>query len=130
MTAVRVLVASLQERMRRLRAGLLPTTMAGAAFGGLFLALLAVPAALAHTIARSADPGLTSGLNSVVWAGAVLKSFRRAMLIMAGSFGLWRAGVISNAVFTVCVVAVVLVIVWILGVSRLLLARPAAREGW
>ena len=81
------------------------------------------------------------------------------MLVMAGSFGLWRARLISNALFAVGVAAVVLVLlggttwlsggfwapdgaysrfvspvvglVWIVVVSRILLARsPATRAGW
>jgi hypothetical protein len=42
---------------------------------------------------------LTSGLNDFVWAGFVLTSFPRAMLIMSAAFGLWRARLISNALF-------------------------------
>ncbi len=40
----------------------------------------------------------------------VMTSFPRAMFIMASSFGLWRAGMISNALFAACVAAVVLVL--------------------
>jgi hypothetical protein len=89
----------------------------------------------------------------------VLSSFPRAMLIMAGTFGLWRAGLISNALFAAGVAAVVLVLlggttwvrggfwapdgdysrfvspilglVWVVVVSRVLLTRsPATRAGW
>jgi hypothetical protein len=42
--------------------------------------------------------------------GAVVRSFPRAMLIRAGSCGLWRAGLISNARFAVGVAVVVLVL--------------------
>jgi hypothetical protein len=81
------------------------------------------------------------------------------MLIMSGAFGLWRAGLISNALFAVGVAAVVLGVlggttwlsggfwapdgaysrfvspviglVWVLIVSWVLLARsPATRAGW
>jgi hypothetical protein len=81
------------------------------------------------------------------------------MLIMAGTFGLWRAGLISNALFAAGVGIVVLVLlggttwlsgglwspdgaysrfvspfvglVWVVAVSRVLLTRsPAARAGW
>jgi len=38
----------------------------------------------------------------------VLTSFPRAMLIMASAFGLWRARLISNALFAAGVAAVVL----------------------
>ena len=51
-----------------------------------------------------------AGLNDFAWAGVVLTSFPRAMLIMAGMFGLWRAGQISNALFAAGVGAVVLVL--------------------
>jgi hypothetical protein len=81
------------------------------------------------------------------------------MLIMAGSFGLWRAGLISNGLFVAGVAAVVLVLlggttwlsggfwapygaysrfvsptiglVWVLVVSWILLTRsPGTRAGW
>jgi hypothetical protein len=81
------------------------------------------------------------------------------MLIMSGAFGLWRARLISNALFAAGVAAVVLVllggttwlrdgfwspysaysrfvspiigVVWVVVVSRVLLTRsPAARAGW
>src|ERR1700737_1990764 len=74
-------------------------TAASAALGGVSFVLLTVCAALAYRIAGSGNPTLTSGLNDVVWACIVMTSFPRAMLIMAGSFGLWRAGRISNAFF-------------------------------
>jgi hypothetical protein len=121
----------------------------------------------AHRVGRSArllDRGLrkstlTSGLNDFAWASVVVTSFPRAMLIMASAFGLWRAGLISNALFAAGVAAVVLVLlggmmwmsggfmapdgvysrfvspiiglVWVLVVSRVLLTRgPATRAGW
>lgn len=81
------------------------------------------------------------------------------MLIMAGTFGLYRAGLISNALFAAGVAAVVLTLlggttwlsdgfwaldgaysrfvshiiglVWVLVVRRILLTRsPATRAGW
>jgi hypothetical protein len=127
--------------------------------GGLFLLLVAVLAGLAHSIAGSVNPGLTSGLNDLLWAGLVLTSFPRAMLCMAAAFGLWRARLISNALFAGGVAVVVLVLlggttwlsggfwapdgaysrfvspalglVWGLVVSGVLLTRsPATRTGW
>ena len=94
-----------------------------------------------------------------MWAGVVLSSFPRAMLIMSGAFGLWRAGLISNALFAAGVAAVVLTllsgttwlsggfwapdgaysrfvspiigIMWVLVVSRILLTRsPTTRAAW
>jgi hypothetical protein len=134
-------------------------TASSATLGGLFLLLIASVAALAYSIAGAGTSVLTSGLNDLVWAGFVLTSFPRAMLIMASAFGLWRAGHISSALFAAGVVAVVLVLlggttwlrgglwapdgvysrfvspaiglVWGLVVSRVLLTRsPATRAAW
>jgi len=134
-------------------------TASSAAVAGLFLLLVTVGAALAYSIAGSRNDALTSGLNDLAWAGVVLTSFPRAMLIMAGSFGLWRAGLISNVLFAAGVAAVVLVLlggttwlsggfwapdgpysrfvspivglVWVVVVSWVLLTRsPATRAGW
>jgi hypothetical protein len=134
-------------------------TASSAAVGGLFLLLVTVVAALAYSIAGSGNNALTSGLNDFAWAGLVLTSFPRAMLIMSGAFGLWRARLISNALFAAGVAAVVLVLlggttwlsggfwapdgaysrfvspiiglVWVVVVSRILLSRsPAIRAGW
>ena len=134
-------------------------TASSAALGALFLLLIAVVAALAHSISGSGNHMLTSGLNDFVWAGFVLTSFPRAMLIMAAAFGLWRARLISNGLFAAGVAAVVLVLlggttwlsggfwvpdgvysrfvspaiglVWGMVVSGVLLTRsPAARAGW
>src|SRR5712691_2706153 len=85
-------------------------TASSAALGALFLLLIAVVAALAYSITGSGNHMLTSGLNDFVWAGFVLTSFPRAMLIMAAAFGLWRARLISNALFAAGVAAVVLVL--------------------
>jgi hypothetical protein len=134
-------------------------TASSAALGALFLLLIAMVAALAYSIAGSGNHMLTSGLNDFIWAGFVLTSFPRAMLIMAAAFGLWRAGLISSALFAAGVAAVVLGLlggttwlsgglwapdgaysrfvspiiglVWIMVVSWVLLARsPATRAGW
>jgi hypothetical protein len=132
---------------------------AGAAFGAMFFLLVAISAALAYSIAGAGFQATTASLNDFAWAGVVLTSFPRAMLIMAGSFGLWRAKLISNALFAAGVAAVVLVLLggstwlsggiwapdgaysrfvspaigflWILVVTRVLLAQsPAARTRW
>jgi hypothetical protein len=84
------------------------TTAASAAVGGLFLLLISVSAGLAYSIANSGNRSLISGLNDLWWALAVLSSFPRAMLIMAPTFGLWRAKLISNSAFAAGVAAVVL----------------------
>jgi hypothetical protein len=134
-------------------------TASSAALGGLFLLLITVVAALAYSAAGSENHTFTAGLNDFAWAGVVLTSFPRAMLIMAGSFGLWRARFISNALFAACVAALVLVLlggttwlsggfwapdgaysrflspiiglVWVVVVSRVLLSRsPPTHAGW
>jgi hypothetical protein len=133
-------------------------TMAGAAFAIMILVPTTLSASLALTIAGR-DAALASSLNDLAWAGFVLGSFPRAMLIMAGSFGLWRAGLISNALFAGGVAAIVLTLaggttwlsggawapdgvysqfivhiigfVWILVVTRVLLTRsPAGQASW
>jgi hypothetical protein len=134
-------------------------TAASAAFGTLFLLQIAVAAALAYSTAGSGIPMLTSGLNDFTWALVVMMSFPRAMLIMSGVFGLWRAGLISNTLFTAGVAVVVLgvlggatwmsggfwapdgaysrfvspllLLLWVVDVSRVLLTRsPATRAAW
>ena len=133
-------------------------TASSAAVGALFLLLITVVAALAFSIASSENHTVTSGLNDLAWAGVVLTSFPRAMLIMSGAFGLWRARLISNTLFAGGVATVVLVllggttwlsdgfwsphgaysrfvspiigVVWVVVVSRVLLTRPATRAGW
>jgi hypothetical protein len=132
---------------------------ASAAFGALFLLALTVAAALAYSIAGSGNIPLTSGLNDFMWALLVLSSFPRAMLIMASTFGLWRARQISNPLFTAGIAALLLVLLggttwtrggfwapdgaysrllspliclaWVVVVSRVVLTRsPATRTGW
>jgi hypothetical protein len=134
-------------------------TASSAALGGLFLLMTTVAAALAYSIAGSGNDALTSGLNDFLWVSVVLSSFPRAMLIMAGTFGLWRAGLISNARFAAGVAALLLVLlggttwlsggfwaadgaysrfvspliglVWIAVVSRVLLSRgPTTHAAW
>jgi hypothetical protein len=83
-------------------------TASSATVAGLFLLSIGVSAALAYSIAGSGNEALTSALNDFTWALIVLSSFPRAMLVMAGAFGLFGAGLISNALFGTGVVAVVL----------------------
>ena len=134
-------------------------TASSSAFGALSLLQISMGAAIAYSIAGAGNHALTSGLNDFSWALVVLTSFPRAMLIMSGVFGLWRAGLISNALFSAGVAAVVLgvlggttwlsggfwapdggysrfispllLLLWVLVVSRVLLTRsPATRAAW
>jgi hypothetical protein len=134
-------------------------TTAGAMVGGLFLLTLAIVASLSYSIAGTNGVAAISSLNDLAWSSVVLSSFPRAMLIMSGTFGLWRAGLISNALFATGVVAVVLVLLggttwvnggfwapdglysrfvtpligltWIIVVTRVLLDRkPVSSAAW
>jgi len=134
-------------------------TAASAALGGVLVLLITLSASLAYSVAGSSNPAfLLVGLNEVAWAGVVVSSFPRAMLIMSAAFGLWRAGLISNRLFAVGVAAVVLALAggttwasggfwapdgvysrlicplvglaWLVVVSRVLLSRPATQVGW
>lgn len=134
-------------------------TASSAAVGGIFLLLTAVNVGLAYAIDGLGNQALLSGLNSLWWATFVMSSFVRAMLIMSAAFGLWRAGLISNALFAVGLTAVVLAVLggatwasggiwapdgaysrlisptigllWAVVVSWVLLTRsPLARAGW
>ena len=133
-------------------------TASSSVLGGLLLLLITVGAALAYSVAGAGNNTLTSAVNDFAWAGVVLTSFPRAMLIMAGSFGLWRAGLISNARFAAGIAAVVLVLVggttwmgdgfwapdgaysrfvspiiglvWVLVTSRVLTQAADTRAGW
>jgi hypothetical protein len=134
-------------------------TASSAAVGGMFLLLITVGAGLSYSIAGAGNRAFTSGLNDFAWACVVLTSFPRAMLIMSSAFGLWRAGLISNALFAAGVAAVILVLlggttwigggfwapdgaysrlvspiiglVWVVVVSGVLLTRsPVKGVGW
>ena len=83
-------------------------TTASTAFGTLSFLQIAMTAGLAYSTASLGSYALGSALNDLSWALAVLTAFPRAMLIMSGVFGLWRAGLISNAIFAVGVASVVL----------------------
>jgi hypothetical protein len=133
-------------------------TASSAALGGLLMLLITVSAALSYSIAGSGNTSLLGGLNDFAWAGVVLSSFPRAMLIMSAAFGLWRARLISNGLFSLGVAAVVLVLLggttwltdgfwapdgaysrlvsplicglWLMVVSRVLLSRSPTNARW
>lgn len=121
-------------------------------------ALLFLIAAAFACLVSLASKGDTLGLHHFVWAAFVMTSFPRAMLIMAGSLGLWRAGLVSNGAFVLGVACIVLTLVggttwsaggfwapdglysstvsplidvlWVLGVSGVLLTSRSAKSGW
>ncbi len=126
--------------------------------GGLFILLIAVDSAVTYSITGSGNSTLIPALKKFEWASDVMTSFPRAMFIMAGSFGLWRAGLISNKIFAAGVTAVVLVLlggttwsnegiwspdgaysrfvspviglVWVTGINQVLTKSPASRAAW
>lgn len=133
-------------------------TNASAAFAALFLVFTATITSLAYSIADASHDAVTTGANDFAWSCLVLSSFPRAMLIMAGSIGLWRAKAMSNNLFALAVLAVVLVLAggttwashglwapdgvfariispliglaWLTATSAVLLRRRATRQGW
>jgi hypothetical protein len=134
-------------------------TASSTAVGVIFFLIVAISAALAYSIAGSGNSAFITGTNDSLWAFFVLSSFPRAMLTMSAAFGLWRAGIISNALFAAGVAAVVLTllggttwlaggiwspdgvysrvispsigVIWGLVVSGVLLTRsPATRSAW
>lgn len=77
-------------------------TAASAMTGAIAFVLIAIQTAQV-TIAGVGDGAFATGLNTVAWTAVVLSSFPRAMLVMAPSFGFWRAGYISNKQFLLAV---------------------------
>jgi hypothetical protein len=128
-------------------------TASSTAFAGVWFVILTISAALAYSIAGPGNAALASGLNDLVWVFLVLSGFPTGMLIMSGSFGLWRAGMLSTRGFALGVTAMVLVLlrtttwagdgfwapdgayaqyiativmaIWVLGISGVLLRRPS-----
>jgi hypothetical protein len=71
-------------------------TASSTAFAGVWFVIITIHAVLAYSIAGYGSTTLTSGLNDLTWVLVVLTAFPVGMLIMAGSFGLWRAGILSS----------------------------------
>ena len=85
-------------------------TAAAAAIGAVYFVRITVRAALASSIAGSGDERITSALNDFSWAVIAIGWFPVAMLVMAGSFGLWPAGIFSGAAFGAGVTAMILLL--------------------
>ena len=101
-------------------------TTASAVVGGVFFVLLAVGAAFAYRIAGSGNQSFLSGLHDAAWACFVMSAFPRAMLIMAPTFGLWRAGLMSNSLFGV---GVALIVLGLLGATTWAMSGVWAPDG-
>jgi hypothetical protein len=85
-------------------------TAASAVLAAMFFLRITLNTWLAYSIAGSGNDTVTSALHELTWALAVVTSFSAAMLIMAGSFGLRQAGIISNGLFLAGVLALLLVL--------------------
>jgi hypothetical protein len=85
-------------------------TASSAAVGVVFFLSIALSAALAYSIVGSGNLRVASGLNDFSWVLTVIGYFPVAMLIMSGTFGLWRAGIISNMSFSAGVAAMVVLL--------------------
>lgn len=85
-------------------------TTASAAFGSVFFVIAGIRAGEAYTISSGNDMFYAT-LHRVVSGMVVMSAFPRAMLMMAPTFGLWRARLISNPVFYAGVAAVVVTLV-------------------
>jgi hypothetical protein len=86
-------------------------TAATAAFGAIVLVNVTIMAAVAYSILGTGGLVLASSLNDFCWALAVLTSFPAAMVLMAGTFGLWRAQIISNRTYWMIFPGWVLVVI-------------------
>jgi hypothetical protein len=132
-------------------------TTAAAGVAGMLLVLVALGVTIA-SVADTADPALVAGLTTFGSAAWVLSSFPRAMFVMAGSFGFWRAQLITDRQFVVAVGLVILGVlggttlfadgiwsptgalsliilpalelVWVVAVSRVLNGAPSTRTGF
>jgi hypothetical protein len=132
-------------------------TAASAAFAGIAFAMVAI-ATVVPSLAGSGSDAIVTGLTSLGSAAWVLSSFPRAMMVMAGSFGFWRAGFITTNQFKVAVGLVILGVlggttwfadgvwgqngllswiilpalelVWVVAASRVLNRAPSTRTGF
>jgi hypothetical protein len=85
-------------------------TASSAALAAVFFVLISLSAALTYSVTGSGNDSIASGLNDLARVLPVVASFPAAMLIMAGTFGLWRAGVISETFGSAGLIAVLLVL--------------------
>jgi hypothetical protein len=86
-------------------------TASSAAVAGILFARMAIRAALAFSIAGAGSSQVTTAIADLGWVLSVVLAFPAAMFLMAGTFGLWRAELISSRFFAVGVLAVVVTLV-------------------
>ena len=86
-------------------------TASTAAFGAIVLVNITISTGLAYSILGTGGLQLASALNDFSWALAVLTSFPAAMVLMSGTFGLWRAQIISNGTYWMIFPGWVLVVI-------------------
>lgn len=103
-------------------------TLAGAAVGAVYLTLMTLRASLAHPIAGSGSDEVTAALNDIAWVLTSTVWFPIAMLVMAGSFGLWRAGIFSTRAFEAGVTAITVVSLFLVRRRRPLSPAKSTRE--
>jgi hypothetical protein len=85
-------------------------TASSAALGAVLFVLYTLNLTLAYSVAGSGNTQIASGLNDLSWILTITASFPAAMLVMSGSFGLWRAGIISSGPFLAGVTAMALIL--------------------
>ena len=85
-------------------------TASGAALGAVLFVLYTLSLTLAYSVAGSGNTQIASGFNDLSWILTIVASFPAAMLVMSGSFGLWRAGIISSGPFLAGVAALALIL--------------------
>lgn len=85
-------------------------TASSAALGAVLFVLYTLNLTLAYSVAGSGNTQIASGLNDLSWILTIAASFPAAMLVMSGSFGLWRAGIISSGPFLAGVTAMALIL--------------------
>lgn len=72
------------------------TIGSGAVIAGIFLVLMGIGSALAHSVAGSGDTGVIQALSDTLWAFNVIVSFPAAAFVAAATVGLWRTRLVPD----------------------------------
>jgi hypothetical protein len=86
------------------------TIASGATLAAVFYVLILLGVGLSYSIAGTADTGITTALNDLLWACVVMVAFPAALVIGAATMGLWRAGIIADGLAYAGLAATVLVL--------------------